>query len=477
MPAISRILEVLLYSVAMFLPWLVITYYPFRSRLRFSSGLVALFVAVLAAGRIALDLTAAWNLSGSTVIHIVLVVLYIGCYAVSVKGSPVEMALNMVLVAALGFGCSAAAGGLFRSVTTHLSLSTYNWAHSIMLLGIAVMVSLAYCLVYDTVKARILALVKGEPLPQENVPEPSKPEQKKAPKEKSAPRKPLIRLPRKETPSAEEPTAEAAPVAVAEPVAVEPASGSEPAAKEAPKEDPAPAAEPAPQASPVAQPVVATPVPEVSEPPQAPVFPDLEQLRSMQFTSLNTRILESRQLRKDLRRQIDTMTECLNSKNYERLQAMLLAMRQQFSTTSYSSNAAVSAPLDYYSQIARSRCIPMSIDVQLPENSFASIDPTDLILILGNLLDNALEACKAPNSTQRQISVSVKPYGTSLRLVVKNTSTQPAQRNEQGQYLSSKYDGLGAGLQTVHAIAERYQGKLEINQKEDRFCVRVTLNP
>lgn len=461
MPAISRILEVLLYSVVMFLPWLVITYYPFRSRLRFSSGLVALFVAVLAAGRIALDLTAAWNLSGSTVIHIVLVVLYIGCYAVSVKGSPIEMALNMVLVAALGFGCSAAAGGLFRSVTTHLSLSTYNWAHSIMLLGIAVMVSLAYCLVYDTVKARILALLKGEPLPQDNVPESSKPEQEKAPKEKSAPRKPLIRLPRKDTPSAEAPAAEAASVAVAEPVAVEPA----------------PAAEPAPQASPVTQTVVVTPVPEVSEPPQAPVFPDLEQLLSMQFTSLNTRILESRQLRKDLRRQIDTMTECLNSKNYERLQAMLLAMRQQFSTTSYSSNAAVSAPLDYYSQIARSRCIPMSIDVQLPENSFASIDPTDLILILGNLLDNALEACKAPNSTQRQISVSVKPYGTSLRLVVKNTSTQPVQRNEQGQYLSSKYDGLGAGLQTVRAIAERYQGKLEINQKEDRFCVRVTLNP
>lgn len=482
MPAISRILEVLLYSVAMFLPWLVITYYPFRSRLRFSPRLIALGVAVLAIGRIALDLTAAWGLGASTPIHVVLVLLYIGCYAASVKASPVEAAVNMALVAALGFVCDKATGMLFRSITSHLSLSSYSWFHSIMLLGLAVVVCLIYCLLYDAIKNRIQAQGKDPQPAQGSDSAPSVSEAEPAPK------KHLFRLPRKK--ADEIPAAEVAGPAVAEPAAVEPAcelpSAAENTAKEesapnaseegsAPEEAPVVSAQPTSAVPPAPQPVMPEPAPEVSQPVQVSPVPDLEQLRSMQFTSLNTRILESRQLRKDLRRQIDTMTECLRSKNYERLQAMLLAMRQQFSTTSYSSNAALSAPLDYFAQIAHSRNIPMNIDVQLPEDGFAFIDPADLILILGNLLDNALEACKT--SGNPQISVSVKPYGTSLRLVVKNTNSQPVRCNEQGQYLSGKYDGPGAGLMTVQAIVRRYQGKLEIKEKDGRFCVRVTLNP
>lgn len=474
MPAISRILEVLLYSLTMFLPWLVMTYYPFRSRLRFSSGLVALGAAVLAAGRIALDLTAAWGFSGSTAIHIILVVLYVGCYAVSLKASPAEMALNMVLVAALGFLCQSIVGWIFQAVTSHLSVDTYSWAHSVMLLGIAVAVSLIYCLAYEAIKVRILALVEKKPQSREEPLEADKPDDETAPKAKKL----LLHLPKKNLPPCAPEAEPIAPPAPAEP-APQPEPVAPPVAEvsitEAPAEEPV-AEKSAPEEVVAPQPAEDPTVSEDAQ-PQPPVVSDLEQLRSMQFTSLNARILESRQLRKDLRRQIDTMTECLNTKNYERLQAMLHAMRQQFSTTSYSSNAALSAPLDYYSQLARSRGIPMNIDVQLPENSFASIDPADLILILGNLLDNALEACKVQNGTKRQISVSIKPYGSSLRMVIKNTSTQAAQCNEQGQYLSSKYDGPGAGLQTVQAIAERYQGKLEISQKEDRFCVRVTLNP
>ena len=41
MPSIPRILEILFYSLAIFVPWLFVTFYPFRNNLRFNPNLVA----------------------------------------------------------------------------------------------------------------------------------------------------------------------------------------------------------------------------------------------------------------------------------------------------------------------------------------------------------------------------------------------------------------------------------------------------
>lgn len=438
---ISRVLEVLLYSVAVFIPWLLVTYYPFRTRLRFSPNVVAIFAAVLAVARIAFDLAAGLALvSSTTVLQIGLIGLYVLCLFLSVKAHPVELVLDLALVFVLALVSTTAARWLFGIVTTHLELWAYSWAYSLVLLALEGILVTTYFLLYESSASKN---TRRSPAKFAAKAEPAKAAQT-APKA-AAP------TPRPEVPKAQ------------------------PAKPQAPKSPAPSAARPtAPTAKPVA---AAVPVPEVKAPLPTPSAPSTEHLLSMQFTSLNTRILESRQTRKDLRRQIDELTNCLDAQDYDRARAMLLAMRQQLCTTSYGSNAALSAPLDYYAHVAASNGITMDIDVSMPDDSIPSVDPSDLIVILGNLLDNALDACKSMDGPARQISVSVAPEGNGLRLIVRNTCAQAVRQSKSGAYLSSKYDGPGAGLQTVRYIAERYHGRLEVTSESSVFTARVTLAP
>ena len=445
MPAISRILEILLYSVTLLVPWLAVTYYPFRTRLRFSANLAALFAAVMAVGRIAVDMVTGLGLTENAMgLQLILAAAYALCFFAAVRAPLVEMVVNLALVFVLAFASTTAVKSLETVLTPRLAQVTYSWSYTLILLSVEGIITIVYCLLYDSVRAKIAGLcvngisgkTKDAPATEEK-PQPAPEGKKEAP-----------------VPAAkEENTAPAAEAVEAEPV-------KEASAK---------------AESVQVQPELTAAPPQEPEVPATASLSD-EQLLSMQFTSLNSRILESRQVRKDLRRQIDTMTDCLNTKNYDRLRALLMAMRQQFATTSYGSDAALSAPLDYFAQLARSRGIQMNIDVQLPGGIPESIYPTDLIVVIGNLLDNALDACKAQKNPSRRISISIARKDQTLCFVVENTCELPVRQDEHGTYLSSKYDGPGAGLQVVRNITQRYNGELSIAHTNTSFQVSATLN-
>ena len=69
----------------------------------------------------------------------------------------------------------------------------------------------------------------------------------------------------------------------------------------------------------------------------------------------------------------------------------------------YCQNDTVNAVLVYYSDIALSCGIDMTVKLNLPQNCF--IDKTDLAVMFGNILENAVEACK-PVDNDRFITVT-----------------------------------------------------------------------
>ncbi len=88
-------------------------------------------------------------------------------------------------------------------------------------------------------------------------------------------------------------------------------------------------------------------------------------------------------------------------------------------------------------------------------------DETDLMEMLGNLLDNACKACQ-----QRvKLSVQCKP----LQLTVEDDGPgvpmdKKAQLLSRGTRLDTYTDGHGVGLSIVDELCQSYQGQLEISQ-------------
>ena len=136
-----------------------------------------------------------------------------------------------------------------------------------------------------------------------------------------------------------------------------------------------------------------------------------------------------------------------------------------------SGNQEADSILNYMLQQAKAELNSVAVDVQLPESLKFSFD---LNVILGNLLENAIEGAK--QSRKKQLSVNISFQKNTLRIEIENSSDG---RTEivQGRFLTTKADKElhGIGLNNVKKIVEKYRGIMEISAEKDTFRVKVLL--
>ena len=104
------------------------------------------------------------------------------------------------------------------------------------------------------------------------------------------------------------------------------------------------------------------------------------------------------------------------------------------------------------------------------------VSDNDLTVLLGNLIENAVEACCAQQNGQRIIRISGQCAGSRLLFTIDNTFDNPIKKNQSGVYMSSKHSGEGIGLQSAQSIAQRLGGYLEIAQQGGFFCVSIVIS-
>lgn len=112
-----------------------------------------------------------------------------------------------------------------------------------------------------------------------------------------------------------------------------------------------------------------------------------------------------------------------------------------------------------------------------PELDLGKIKNGDIIVMVGNLIDNAIEAaalCKEEKRIDLKFFVS---DGNFIVLDIENTYGNRIKRKE-GSYLSTKKNPLyhGIGIKSVRETAEKYGGMLFQEQKEEVFVSILTLS-
>jgi len=103
------------------------------------------------------------------------------------------------------------------------------------------------------------------------------------------------------------------------------------------------------------------------------------------------------------------------------------------------------------------------IELHCPENAFFRGDETDMMEILGNLLDNA---CKASNK-QVRVTISQQPF--TLIVEDDGPGIAPAKRQElfeRGTRLDTYADGHGVGLSIVAELVNSYSGNITISDSD-----------
>ena len=119
--------------------------------------------------------------------------------------------------------------------------------------------------------------------------------------------------------------------------------------------------------------------------------------------------------------------------------------------------------------------IDVTASVNFADGSF--IDNFDLCVMMGNILDNAVEACmQLPEEAGRFISVSGGPAANYMLLEVRNSSARKAALLD-GLPATSKPDKAmhGFGLRSVKRVLDRYNGTIDIEQSDDSYSITLMI--
>ncbi len=106
-----------------------------------------------------------------------------------------------------------------------------------------------------------------------------------------------------------------------------------------------------------------------------------------------------------------------------------------------------------------------------------AIDEVDLCNLLGNLLDNAIEACGKCLGKQRIIEIRLRTRDGKFILEVENTAPENAFSNNR--LLATTKDNParhGYGVKSIKSIAEKYNGMVDFSQDGERFRSTVVLS-
>ena len=136
-------------------------------------------------------------------------------------------------------------------------------------------------------------------------------------------------------------------------------------------------------------------------------------------------------------------------------------------------NRMTDAILNSKISIARARQIAVIADANIPVE--LGLSEIDLCIIIGNLFDNAIEACIPLPEAQRQIRIYMEMKNTQLYISFTNFTAQKKQKKIDGRFASTKGDGHGLGLMRMDNIVERLGGYLSRNSEDGAFTTEILL--
>jgi len=134
-------------------------------------------------------------------------------------------------------------------------------------------------------------------------------------------------------------------------------------------------------------------------------------------------------------------------------------------------DAVVSSKL----RLAQSLKIEINIQSIYPENN--QINDADLCAIIGNLLDNSIEACERMNDNEDKkfIDFTLALHGKDLFVSISNSYSDKLNRDGD-RYLTIKKEKLhGIGISHVDSIVDKYHGHVVRTQNSGIFETRIML--
>ena len=200
-------------------------------------------------------------------------------------------------------------------------------------------------------------------------------------------------------------------------------------------------------------------------------------LEHVAFQTLQERMEETRRMRHDLRHHIHMVNYYLEEKEYDTLQEYVNTYRDSIPDGEhirFCENRIINNIIFYFASQAKEQQIDFSVQLAILDD--LQVNDHEISVLLGNLLENALEACAEQKHSDRCIIVKGKGDAHSLLFTIDNTCENEIKKNKKGELLTTKPHGNGIGVNSAKKIVERYNGFFSADKKGNMFRVSFMLN-
>ncbi|MCR5776924.1 MAG: GHKL domain-containing protein [Lachnospiraceae bacterium] len=179
---------------------------------------------------------------------------------------------------------------------------------------------------------------------------------------------------------------------------------------------------------------------------------------------------EVRRQRHDLRHQLTVLKEMNESGQKEQLSKYLDELIDRTVVKNdvvYCENIAVNAVIGYYASAAEENEIDCSVKTVVPA-TLENITDSELCIIFGNMMENAIEACGRMKKGKKYLSIrSIIKFDKLV--VTMDNSFEGKVKIVDKQYVSSKRNAIGIGLQSIKTVAEQHGGNATFENDGEVF--------
>lgn len=195
-----------------------------------------------------------------------------------------------------------------------------------------------------------------------------------------------------------------------------------------------------------------------------------------QFELLEASELAVRRIKHDWRNHISVLYALIDQEDASKSKEYIKEILQDFeSESSYvqSGNLEIDSVLNLKLKEAEVKGIEVDVEIAVPEK--LGMSAYDLTVILGNILDNAIEATEKA-AEPRKISIRLKYVSGRLMLAVSNPFTgKLIKRNNTFETTKADKKTHGFGLKLVQNTIDKYDGEMSVTICDNRFEITILM--
>jgi sensor histidine kinase YesM len=181
-------------------------------------------------------------------------------------------------------------------------------------------------------------------------------------------------------------------------------------------------------------------------------------------------------IKHDLKNQLIVLNALLVNKKYEEAKQAIADTLGELSANNCieTGNVTLDNLLNYKLAIAKEKQISVEAEMRIP--IVKKLDSMWLLIVIGNLLDNAIEACENVPIKKRYIKINMIQKDSRIFLEIENTFTGEIKTDKKGHLITTKKspDFHGYGIRSIEKSLENI-GDFIYHVEDNKFMATVII--